>query len=310
MASPKPSRVLFVVLIVVVIAAAGAGAAVLYEVTKPKSPGSLLTVNNGDNVTVNYVGEFGSGPQTGRVFDTSIYSVALNNASYPKSLEYSLRSSVSAYVPLAVHVGKYAPASGYTIGNLTFNSVVTGFWQGLVGLPGNQTHTIVVPPGLGYGSLNQSCLRSVPLVSSTPVMTTVALDQFSKLYPNGTAMVGDVFADPTYGWNDSVFAVNATSVTIRALVSMGMKSSPDGLPFAVTAVNATTITLTSQLTPADSGLVLGHASTGLCDSTKFIVSAVDYTTVTLTENFNAEVQGETLDFIVTVIDIFPQGQFS
>jgi hypothetical protein len=306
MATQQPSRILFVVLVVVVLVAAGAGAALLYEFNKPKAPSTILTVQDGDNVTVNYIGEFGSGPQTGRVFDTSIYSVATNNLSYPKSLEYSPRASLKSYIPLAVHVGAGTPESGYTVGNLTFNGVVTGFWQGLIGLPGNQTHAIVVPPDLGYGPINQSCLRSAAMTLSVPVLSFVALSEFSTLYPNGTAAVGDVFPDPTYGWNDTVFAVNKTTVTLLASTAVGVKSSPDGLPFAVTSLNVTTITLASLLTPANAGLVLGHASgSGLCGQTKFVVSAVDLATGTLTENFNPEVQGATLDFLVTVVDIFP-----
>jgi hypothetical protein len=306
MAAERPSRILFVVLVVLVIVAAGVGAALLYEYNKAKSPGTVLTVQKGDNVTVNYIGEFGSGAEQGRVFDTSFYSVATNNISYPKSLEFSLRSSTSAYSPLPVHVGPNAPASGYTIGNLNFNTVVPGFWQGLIGLPGNQSHTIAVPPSLGYGSLNLSCVRTAPLVFTVPVLLFVPVSEFSSLYPNGTATVGAVFPDPSYGWNDTVFAVNATSVTLQALPSVGAKSSPDGLPFVVSFLNATSITLSSLLTPANAGLVLGHAAgSGLCSQTRFIVSAVDPSTGTLTENFNPEVQGETLDFVVTVVDIFP-----
>jgi len=301
-----PSRILFAVLIVVVLVVAGVGAALLYEYNKGKSPATILTVANGDNVTVNYIGEFGSGAQSGRVFDTSLYSVASNNATYPKSLEYTPRASLAAYIPLAVHVGANTPASGYTVGNLTFNSVVTGFWQGLIGLMGNQSHAIAVPPDLGYGPVNQSCVRTSPMVFTVPVVTNVPLGQFTTLYPNGTASVGDVFADPTYGWNDTVFAVNQTTVTLFASASVGAKSSPQGLPFVVSALNATTITLSSLLVPASAGLVLGHASgSGLCGQTKFIVSGVDLSTDTLTENFNPEVQGATLDFIVTVVDIFP-----
>ena len=301
-----PSRILFVVLIVLVLVVAGVGAALLYEYNKGKAPATILTVANGDNVTVNYIGEFGSGAQTGRVFDTSIYSVAANNLTYPKSLEYTPRASLKSYIPLAVHVGAYTPASGYTVGNLTFNGVVTGFWQGLIGLSGNESHTIVVPPSLGYGPTNQSCVRTAPMLFTVPVLTNVPRSEFATLYPNATASVGEVFPDPTYGWNDTVFAVNATTVTLLASTSLGAKSSPEGLPFTVSALNASTITLTSVLVPANAGLILGHApGSGLCGSTKFIVSGVDLATGTLTENFNPEVQGQTLDFIVTVVDIFP-----
>jgi hypothetical protein len=306
MATEKPSRILFVVLIVVSLAAAGGLAALVYELNKPKATAPILTVHIGDNVTVNYIGMFGSGAQSGRVFDTSIYSVAVHNLSYPKSLEYQSRGAPSAYSPLPVHVGPNAPSGGYTVGNLTFSSVVPGFWQGLVGLTGNRTTTIVVPPSLGYGALNSSCLATSPLVYTVPVLTYVPTPQFSTVFPNATLVVGAQFLDPTYGWNDSVFAVNATTVAVQALPPVGSTTSPNGLPFVVTTVNATAITLSSQLTPANAGLVLGLAkSGGLCGSTKFIVSAVDLATGTLTENFNPEVQGETLDFVVTIVDIFP-----
>jgi FKBP-type peptidyl-prolyl cis-trans isomerase 2 len=306
MVAQQPSRIVLVVLVAVILAAAGGAAAFIYEFNKPKSASPAFTVQNGDNVTVDYIGMFGSGAQQGRVFDTSIYSVATHNLTYPKSLEYQPRGPPSAYTPLPVHVGPSAPSSGYTIGNLTFKPVVTGFWQGLVGVAGNQTVTISVPPNLGYGPLNASCIGTAPLGYTVPVLTSVPARQFSSLYPNGNAVVGSVFPDPTYGWSDSVFAVNATTVTLQALATLGELAHPQGLPFVVTSLNATTVGLTSQLTPADAGLVLGQAtSAGLCGGSKFIVSAVDPAAGTYSENFNPEVQGVTLDFVVTVLDIFP-----
>jgi len=306
MATQQPSRILWVVAVVVVLAIAGAAAAFVYEYNKPKAASPILTVHLGDNVTVNYIGKFGSGAQVGRVFDTSLYSVATNNQSSPKSLEYQSRGPVTAYTPLAVHVGPNAPASGYTVGNLTFNTVVTGFWQGLIGLSGNQSHTLVVPPNLGYGPLNVSCLATVPLVYTVPVLAYVSVTEFGTLYPGVTASVGVVFPDPTYGWNDSVFAVNSTSVAVQSLATASGTTDPNGLPFVVSNLNSTSITLSSQLTPANAGLVLGHATSGgLCGKTSFIVSSVDLATDTFTENFNPEVQGETLDFVVSVVDIFP-----
>jgi FKBP-type peptidyl-prolyl cis-trans isomerase 2 len=306
MVEKKPSRILFVVLVVVVLAAAGGAAAFVYELNKPKTPASLFTVQLGDNVTVNYVGVFGTSPQTGRVFDTSLYSVASNNGSYPKSLEFQLRGSPSAYTPLAVHVGPNTPSSGYTVGNLTFIGVVTGFWQGLIGLVGNQSHTIVVPPSLGYGSGNSSCIATSPLVYGVPVFTNVEAKSFATLYPNVSAVVGTEFTDPTYGWSDLVFAVNSTTIVIQAQPTVGSMAKPNGLPFLVSNLNATSITLSSTLNPASAGLVLGHATTGgLCGQTSFIVTAVNTVTGTFTKNFNPEVEGQTLDFIVTVVDIYP-----
>jgi len=306
MATEKPSPTVMVVLVVLLLVAAGAAAAFVYEYNKTKSAPSALTVKVGANITVNYIGVFGSGPQEGRVFDTSYYAVATNNLSYPKSLEYTPRGPVTAYTPLGVHVGPTAPASGYTIGNFTFNTVVTGFWQGVIGLGGNQTRTIVVPPSLGYGAMNTSCLRTLPLAYTVPVLSFVPIASFGTLYPGVSETVGTVFVDPNYGWNDTVFAVNSSSVTVASLATLGEKATPDGLPFVVAALNATTISLSSLLTPASAGLVLGKLPTGgFCTKSEFIVSAVNVAAGTFTENFNPEVQGETLDFVVSVVDIFP-----
>ncbi len=303
MVAEKPPRILFVVLVVIVIAVAGAGAAFLYEYNKPKAASPILTVQTGDNLTVNYVGTFGSSPQQGRVFDTSIYSVATENQSYPKSLEYQSRGARSAYTPLPVHVG---PSGSYSIGNLTFGTVVTGFWQGIIGLSGNQTRTIDIQPVLAYGPQNLSCLVTAPLSLRVTAVSSIPISDFSTLFPNVTASPGTVFPDPTFGWNDSVYAVNLTTVVVQSLATVGEVSQPNGLPFTVSAVNATTITLSSELTPANAGLVLGQVGgSGICGTTKFIVSAVNLGAGTYTENFNPETRGETLDFTVTVIDIFP-----
>jgi len=306
MVADKPSRILLVILVVVVIAAASGAAAYVYEVNKPKSPTPILTIQVGDNATVNYIGMFFGGAQSGRVFDTSFYSVATSNISYPKSLEYQSRGPPSAYTVLPVFVGGNAPSAGYTVGNLTFHPVVTGFWQGMVGMAGNETRTISFPAALGYGALNASCLGTAPLVYSVPVLTIVPASKFATVYPNVTATVGTQFSDPSYGWNDTVFAVNSTSVTVQALATSGWVAHPNGLPFVVSNLNSSRITLSSQLTSASAGKVLGHAATGgLCGGSKFIVSAVDPAMGSYTENFNPEVVGQSLEFIVTVVDIFP-----
>ncbi len=304
MAEPKPSPWVAVILVVIVVAAGGGGAAFLYLENHKGPAAGPVTVAIGDNVTVNYIGVFGNGAQTGRVFDTSEYSIALNNISWPKSLLYSSRGGKpSDYTPLGVYVGSNAPSAGYTIGNLTFGGVVTGFWQGLVGLPGNRTTYVSVPASLGYPLVNASCFVTQPLVTTTPVIVTLSPSEFQADVPNVTALAGTTFADPTYGWTDLILTVNATAVLYEKLPTIGTVASPSGWPQVVTNISATTITLKSQLSPAQAGLVLGHG-TSLCGSTSFIVSSVNLANGTFVEDYNSEVDGKNLIFIVTVVDIF------
>lgn len=302
----------FIVLTVVI---AGALAGLAWYHSRAAAPPSRLTPQLGGNATVNYIGYFGSGPQSGRVFDTSIYSVAVNNASYPKSLAFHYRGSAANYTPLGVYMGPTTPSGGYTIGNLTFVAVVPGFWEGLLGLPGNLSHTIVIPPSLGYGPENPACFRTMPLTYTLPIVATYSAAAFSKAFPGISPLTGVTFKDPNYGWNNTVLAANSSFVTVQDLPYVGFVASPAGWPVLVSGIAGTsngagTITLVNQLTPADVGHVLGKDfnHTGPCASTsqgEFTVTAVNLTAGTFLEDFNQEVVGQVLIFDVTVIDIFP-----
>ncbi len=306
-----------VILIVIVVVAAGGLAGFVYYETRPKSPGAAVVIVEGDNATVNYIGIFGSGSQVGKIFDTSLYAVGSDNAAYPKSLDYHARGVPANYTPLGVYVGPSAPSGGYMIGSTTFVSVVTGFWQGLIGLPTNVTSFITVPPALGYGPSNPACVRSVSLAYSVPVFLTYSFASFQKAYPGITPLTSLVFTDPHYGWNDLVYSVNATTVTVQNLPAVGWIAMPQGWPVEVTAIttasNGTSeIQLLNKLTPDQAGLLAGtdYLGTGPCSSQvsgRFIVTAVDLNAGTYTEDFNPEVQGQTLIFAVTVVTIYPSG---
>jgi hypothetical protein len=286
-----------IILVVLIVVAGAVGAGVLYVVTHPSSSGGPRTAQLGNNVTVNYIGMFGAGPQQGRVFDTSFYSVATNNATYPKSLEFTLRGGPSSYTPLPV--SNLGPSSG----------LIGGFWQGLIGLPVNQTKIVTIPIGpLGYWPVNQSCLVTQPISYTLPVLTTYSSAAFTAQFPGITPTTGLVFPDPVYGWNDQVFAQNSTGVTVQNLPAAGFTSSPFGWPVTVTNVSVSTIWLTNDLSVADQGKVLGHSSPGMdCGSstpkTQFIVSTVNQGDGTFVENYNPETVGATLVFTVTIVTI-------
>jgi hypothetical protein len=307
MADPRPSPVLAILLIILVIAAGVGGAAYLYYFENNKRPGSAgLTVQVGDNATVDYIGLFAKGAQQGRVFDTSEFAVALNNVSWPKSLQYTSRGgSESDYSPLPVHVGPNAPSGGYTVGSLTFGTVVTGFWQGLVGLPGNQTRYVTVPPSLGYSFVNSSCFVTRPLTTSTPVLVTVTPTQFASNFPNVSMTPGTQYTDPVYGWTDAVLSTNASAIVYENLPVLGMIVSPNGWAVVVSNISASTITLQNQLSPSQAGAVGGTAAADVCGTRSFIVSQVNLGAGTYVEDFNPEVDGQTLIFIVSVVDIYP-----
>ena len=298
-----------VIFVAVVVVAAGASAGFLYYETHPKRH-TVTVAEIGDNVTVNYIGSFANTSQAGRVFDTSIYAVALNDLRYPKALEYAPRGAPANYTPLGVALGPNIPSGGYTLGNLTFGSVVPGFWQGVVGMAPNTTRTFTFPDSLGYGPLNASCLVQEPLVTTLPVISTISRTTFSTEYNDSDPVSGALITDPLYGWPVFLLNVNQSAVTLENLPSVGTVTDPYGWDEVVTAISTSpypgTLTLQSQLSPTQAGLVLGHLPSGqtFCGVSSFIIWGVNPAAGTFTENFNEEIYGASLAFTVTLVDLF------
>ncbi|MFI5414988.1 MAG: hypothetical protein ACHQ16_04900 [Candidatus Lutacidiplasmatales archaeon] len=308
----EPSYLPLVILIVVVLVGAGVGTGYLYYHNRPAAAPNTRLVEIGDNVTVSYIGVLASGPEQGKVFDTSVYQVATNNATWPKALQFGFRGAASAYTLLGVHVGTINSANE-TLNNYSFSSVVPGFWQGLVGIPTNTSHTIVVPTSLGYAAY--PCSSVHPLQFQLPVVQTFAGKVFQATYPGVLATTGATFTDPHFGWQVVILSANSTSVTVQNIAQVGQVSHPSSWPVMVTNVSTAAngtgeITLVNELSPSQAGHIMGTSSPGLVcgggsPSTRFIISAVNLTAGTFTEDFNQEVGGQTLIFIVKVIDLFP-----
>lgn len=294
-ASPWP------LIVVAIIVLAGAGGIVLYlhdVVNVPKKGSSPLRVVEGDNVTVNYIGTFGSGPDAGKVFDTSLLNIATDNSSYPKALSFGFRGA-AGYTPLQAHVGpqSYSP----------YTSVITGFWTAMVGLEGNQTITTVIPPAQGYGYPNPAEIQTLPLVQEIPMVSIWTPSSFGKNFSGIAAQTGAVFKDPFWGWSDVILSENDSAVVVEYLPAVGQVVHPYSWPVTVTGITSTTnrsgeITISNQLTPSDVGTIKG---TNPDNSQTFYLTAVNLAAGTYTLDYNSEVTGNTLIFTITVVDILP-----
>lgn len=298
------------ILIVVVIAGGGVAAYAVDEVWAPHPGAGRLTVEAGDNVTVQYIGRLSTGPEAGKIFDTSFWSIASNNLAYPKTLEFSNRGQ-SNYTQLSVYVGPNAPSSGFTIGNRTFIGVVSGFWKGLIGTTGNVSRTVTFAASEGYGPADPSCYQNVQLSPTIPALNVFSVSGFSSRYPGVTPATGLRFNDSVYGWPDYIVAANSTQVTVLYQPTVGEVVQPYGWNVAVTGVattnGVTTISLFNELTASQSGLVLGKLPSGVsqvCSSSSFIVSNIDTTQGNMTWNFNSQTTGVPLTFTITPVDIF------
>ena len=85
---------------------------------------SEVTAQNGDTVSVHYVGKFSGG----KVFDTSMKAEATKSGLYSPARDYK---------PLQVVLGKH--------------QVISGFEEALVGMKVNETKEVTLPPEKAYG---------------------------------------------------------------------------------------------------------------------------------------------------------------
>ena len=281
--------VLVIVLIVVLLLSASS-VVVLLTIGKTATPSR--TVISGDTIKVNYIGALADG----RVFDTSLYSVASNDALYPKSLSFGLRENTS-YTPLQFTVGT--------------GSLIKGFESGVLGMSLNQTKTIAIPPALGYGAMDLSKLRTFTLTESAPIYFSLSQVSFSEIY-GVTPQVGLTVTDPTWGWSARVMKVNtnADSVDVWNMPSVGDRLEIDGNPGAaiptgwyadVISIDSTAnggsgiILVQHALTTADVGKVQGVDQYG-----NFIIDNVDPSNGTARKNYNDELVGVMIYFTVTL----------
>lgn len=249
---------------------------------RPSAP--PVRVQQGDQISVDYIGSFQS---SGLVFDTSIQSVGADNATYPKAFSFSWKSSWS---PLQ-----------FTIGD---HSVVTGFDQGVRGLSLGQTTTIIVAPALGYGPSTPGAIVLHNIIETVPVRVTMNESAFQKYY--GQVALSDTnVTDPVYGWSATVSILNGL-VTVTNSPYPSEPIHPYGAWGAVvlsvddTANNGTgVITVQNHVDPSMVDKVGGKTP----DGKTFYLAAVDPSGGTYTVDFDKQVVGRTLVFQVSLVQI-------
>ncbi|HYM39801.1 MAG TPA: FKBP-type peptidyl-prolyl cis-trans isomerase [Thermoplasmata archaeon] len=252
-----------------------------YVVFTPTPPSPPKLAGLGDTVYIDYIGTF---QNDNLVFDTSIQSVAADNASYPKAFSFSWHAS---YTPLQ-----------FTIGD---GSVVKGFDEGVRGLAQGQTATVVVPENMGYGPADASKIHTYPLVQTFPVRVTMNQSAFSSYY-NQVAVSATNVSDPIYGWSVQVSILNGLVVVTNSPYPSEVLR-PYGKWTAVVlsvddAANNGTGLITMQ-NKVDPSLVDVIGGTSPLSGT-FYLSAVDLSAGTYTLDFNKQVVGRTLVFQITL----------
>ncbi len=103
--------------------------------TENSKADSEKTIESGDTISVDYVGEL----DDGTVFDTSVKEVAVEAGIYNEQREYE---------PLTFTVGA--------------GQMIKGFDEGVVGMKVGEEKTLTIPPEDAYGEYSEELARKLP----------------------------------------------------------------------------------------------------------------------------------------------------
>ncbi len=293
MKSFRPSRdvtgavnVLLIVLIAVLMVSASTVVILIYQGEQSEG-GSSDVVEVGQTIKVNYIGKL----LDGRVFDTSLLSVANDDAAYPKTLSFTKRSN-SSYAPLSFEVGS--------------GKMISGFDEAVVGMKVGESKTVTLSPDKAYGDMDPAKLFTFQLVETVPLLETMTASEFKTEY-GVNPVKGLLVYDPFYGWEATVdgFDAQADRVTVKNVPTLDALyhiygADSVGWDIKVTGMdsNANLITIEHQLDEADSDMIKG-----LDGASTFFVIDVDEDSGTAVRNYNTELLGKTLVFTITIVSI-------
>jgi len=266
----------------------------VYALVRPNLPApfSPAIAETGDFIEVDYIGWFPGTPERpGRVFDTSIESIARDNATFPKAASFAYRSGEGAtYEPLQFTMG-CTPGP---------RCPLRAFQNAILGLRVGESKTATLTPAQAYGLPSPDSVVTRPLREEVTVTETMNTTEFQGRFatrPEDGAIVKDI----GWGWNVSV-RISEDVVTIRHSPRLGETVQVAGrwqaqIVAIDDAANAGkgAITVLHLLTPADVNAFVAQDDRG-----NFIVVALDPAAGTYTIDYNPEVVGKTLVFELTL----------
>jgi FKBP-type peptidyl-prolyl cis-trans isomerase 2 len=298
-----PAKMMMALIVVAIVVACGAIGYVIYT-RGGDDGGNQRTIVSGDTVTLDYIGML----PDGRVFDTSLWAVAQDDANYSKSLTFKLRDNES-YEPFPMTAGNYG--SGGTI---------KGFALGVIGLQVGDQKLIEVAPEDGYPLLPEM-LITFNVTDHIPITEIMTEDEYRGFF-NAEPIKLDVIDHPFWGWNVLVADVSGGYVTVKSQPTVGQSVYPYGNPNLGTDPSGWEIKVVGYDPSADGGIgqitirhmvtaedVYNVMGTDSADNA-LIIWSFDSDNQTFQVHrsysdigYNSEVSGRTLFFEVTIIKV-------
>lgn len=297
---PRNPVNIFTVLLAAVIVVSGSMIFyVFYDNLSAKSASSA-TIEEGDTVTLNYIGRYSNG----WVFDTSLLDIAQDDALYPKSLTFTLRDNDS-YAAFEMEAGG--------------TGTIAGFSNGVLGLREGDHRVIDIAPEDGY-ALDETKLENWSIVETLPATESLSETDFSSLFGT-TAIEMAVLPHYIFGWDVVVTSIVSGTVYFKSTPEVGQIVYPYGDPTSddpygwgvqVEAYDweanggEGSVTIRNLIDESDVYTVQGVTSSG----TEFILWDFDEANNTFqvhysdsAAGYNAEICGRALTFEIWIVSV-------
>jgi FKBP-type peptidyl-prolyl cis-trans isomerase 2 len=259
-------------------------------------------VERTDTIEFDYLGNFADG----RVFGTTIKSVADDDISYPKALNYTYPSD-GTFTPVLSTIGGgfIEPGAAEFFGMVNKGKPLE---SGILGMRVGETRVVVLQPEDAYGTTNTSLQETRSLVETLPQYEEMSTISYSQRFSEeGPPFEGKSLKDPFWGWDIYVYYLNRSNdlVVIRHNPTPGMVVTPysqwntvvEGIDSAANG-GMGEITVRHDLAPEDADKVMGESL-----QEKFIVASVDVNAGTFVADFNDERAGKVLYLRITLLSI-------
>lgn len=256
------------------------------------------TVKTGDNISVDYIGSL----ENGKVFDTSIESVAIESNLFTPGREYK---------PFHFIVGK--------------GETIKGFDEGVIGMKVGETRTLTIPPENGYGLINPMMIQAYPVIQDMPTkfprLVEIPLNQFNATFGAGkktedivtipgtsiNMTVLNISANATLSynfkvgdriptdapWNETVVKIDEKNVTVEYSLKKNETIQFQDYPWNTTVVNVSSDKITLRHNPIPEKVIRNM----------FGQVKISFNETSILMDRNHELAGRTLIFNITLRSI-------
>jgi len=263
-------------------------------------------VKIGDNISVDYTGSY----ENGKVFDTSLKSVAQANDLPPREV----------YEPLKFKVGQKPSA------------VIEGFDKGVIGMKKGETKILRIPPEEAYPK-NPDMIQVAPIIQELPATRTIPKvfeippEQFEQYFGTNHS-VGDIVQIPDTNlnltiknltsevslaynlkvgsniwdarapWNETVVKIDDKNITTKPNVTKNEIIQFPEAPFNTTVVNIDDKNITLRHNPIPDTTISVPGMFG-----QMVNMKISFNETSMIMDRNPEVAGKTLIFNITLVSI-------